>query len=258
MKSYRKAFTLIELLVVISIIAVLMAIMMPALSRARESSKRIMCMNNLKGFTVCWSLYAQDNNDKIPSGRTNGAECWVNHAGLEIYQNAEDQTLAIKKGLLWQYTQNVEFYGCPNTLKGDVRSYSMPDSFAQNSTIPITAGANKSMVVYKMSQLLRPGERMVFVDEGFASSSTWSIFYYQQRWWDPVPLQHSDGTTMSFGDGHSEYWKWQDSRTIEFGKAARALENPNEASYWRERQRGNQDITRIVKAVWGKIGWEEE
>ncbi len=67
----KKGFTLIELLVVISIIAVLMAIMMPALGKARESAKRLVCGTNLKQTYMCMGLYAADNNDKVsdPRGR---------------------------------------------------------------------------------------------------------------------------------------------------------------------------------------------
>ena len=68
--SRRNAFTLIELLVVIAVIAILMAILMPALSRAREQGKRTACLNNLRQLTMGWILYADDNNDKIPAANT--------------------------------------------------------------------------------------------------------------------------------------------------------------------------------------------
>ena len=60
-----RAFTLIELLVVIAIIALLMAILMPALSRAREQGKRAACMSNTKQMALAWNLYADDYDAKI-------------------------------------------------------------------------------------------------------------------------------------------------------------------------------------------------
>lgn len=59
-----EAFTLIELLVVIAIIAVLMGILMPALSRARENGKRAVCLNNSRQLTMAWMMYADDNEGK--------------------------------------------------------------------------------------------------------------------------------------------------------------------------------------------------
>jgi len=252
-----RAFTLIELLVVIAVIAILMAILMPALNRAREQGKRIACMNNLKNLALVWNMYADSNDEKVPSGHTRGEDCWVDHTGLEHYLNPEHQELAIKRGLLYPYCgENIDIYRCPTGKRGEMRTYSMPDSFAYNNPGVIQhAGATVSMAIRKRTQLKRPGERMLFLDEGFCTPTTWSIFYAQPQWWDPVPIRHGAGTTLSFGDGHAEYWKWRDQRTIEFGLAANALENPDEASYWREVQPGNEDIEKLVRAVWGGIGW---
>ena len=99
---------------------------------------------------------------------------------------------------------------------------------------------------------------MTFLDEGMASPATWSIFYDQPRWWDPVPIRHGMGTNVGFADSHVEYWKWKDPRTIDFGKRAYDLEIIDDASYWREVQEGNEDIERLVRAIWGNIGWKKE
>ena len=61
----RVGFTLVELFVVISIIALLMAILLPALAKAREQAKRIVCLSNLKQLTLAWMTYASTNNDKL-------------------------------------------------------------------------------------------------------------------------------------------------------------------------------------------------
>jgi prepilin-type N-terminal cleavage/methylation domain-containing protein/prepilin-type processing-associated H-X9-DG protein len=67
-KRSEDGFTLIELLVVIAIIALLMAILLPALSRAREGGKRAICLNNVRQLTVSWTMYAQANEDKLVNG----------------------------------------------------------------------------------------------------------------------------------------------------------------------------------------------
>jgi len=252
-------FTLIELLVVIAIIAVLLAILLPSLNRAREMGKRIACLNNLKNLAVVWHMYADDNDEKVPSGHTSGKECWVDHTELEYFRNPEDQVLAIKRGLLYPYCgEDIDVYRCPTATSVEMRTYSMPDSFQYDHPgAALHAGATRSMLIRKRTDLARPAERMLFLDEGFCTPTTWSIFYTQSQWWDPVPIRHGVGTTIVFGDGHGEYWKWRDQRTIEFGKKAANILNPPVSSRWREVQPDNEDIEKLVRAVWGDVGWTE-
>ena len=77
----RKGFTLIELLVVIAIIALLMAILIPVLHRAREQGKRAVCLNNTKTLVLAWIMYAEANDGRIPRAPASEnlavADCWI-------------------------------------------------------------------------------------------------------------------------------------------------------------------------------------
>lgn len=263
-KSSRgSAFTLIELLVVIAIIALLLAVIGPSLKRAKEAGKRISCMSNLKSLASFIHLYASENDDNIPSASTEGSYAWVNHAGLAYYNLNQDSAIeeqqleAIRRGLLWPYAgDGIKAFRCPTSRLGQARSYSMPDSFTyDNLSILSINGANESMLIRKLSRIRSSAEKMLFIDEGWATPSGWAIMYATQQWWDIVPERHASGTTLAFVDGHAEFWKWEDERTRAFSREATALENPNDATFWRRIEPGNEDIRRLVTAVWGHPGW---
>ena len=213
------AFTLIELLVVIAIIALLMAILMPALHRAKEQGERATCLSNVKQLTLAWILYAQENEDRIVNASTfyprTGEPAWIG-AKWQDTDPLEVRRKRLMEGVLYKYCENVNIYRCPTGIRGEVLTYAIIDAMnGGRRSIPGT----KELMIKRLSQVKRQSERFVFIDEGKVSPDSWTVFYDRESWWDQPTVRHGDGTNFSFVDGHSEYWKWRDARTVDLAKA---------------------------------------
>ena len=254
----KEGFTLIELLVVIAIIAILMAILMPALSRVKEQGKRATCLSNLKQLTLAWIMYADENDDNLvngDSGEYTGAihqneTPWALSdwgAGMTDRQKID----AIKKGALWPYTKELRLYKC-KTVNKIVRSSAQEEIFR---TYSVADSMNckdwpdmNAKMIKKRIKIPNPAYRIVFVDDGGTNPSAlggWTVYVTEEQWWDPPPVRHGDGTNFSFADGHSDYHKWKDPRTLEFGKRV-----PPTA--FSGAQPGNEDLKWAALAMWGK------
>src|ERR1017187_2515986 len=123
-KPVHGAFTLIELLVVIAIIAILAALLLPALARARLKAQAIMCMNNNRQMIVAWRMYAEDNRDQLPYGYALAPMAqyawlpsgvpWDLDLAVPTQQGNWDADNTIKKSLIWPYCGNsVGIWPCP-------------------------------------------------------------------------------------------------------------------------------------------------
>jgi len=120
----RHGFTLIELLVVIAILAILAALLLPALSKAKDRARNIICMNNLKQLNDCLHLYVTDNNDYfVPNNSiasfymTTNGPVWASLPGSswlpDIDASTEIDPVNIINGLLYQYNKSLPIYHCP-------------------------------------------------------------------------------------------------------------------------------------------------
>jgi len=252
------AFTLIELLVVIAIIAILMAILMPALSRAREQGKRAVCMAHIKQMGLSWVLYADENDQKIVNactvanteGHDSSEPCWLNFHTNASYDTMEERIEGIRSGAMWPFIEQLNIYKCPTGIRGEVNTYGIVDAMNGAITSLVSqSGVPRRVFVKRRTRIKRPGERIVFVDEGKTSTQSYTIFYDRPSWWDGVPLRHGEGTNLSFADGHAEYWKWTDNRTIRFARQEGDWDSYRNAP-------GNLDIHRVQRGAWGELGYK--
>jgi len=278
----QRGFTLIELLVVIAIIAVLMAILMPALNRAREQGRRAVCLNHLRTLTLAWSMYADENDDRIVNGEAywapsadpaapvptsgphKGEPYWVGNDCASGYQQGEQRPLDIQKqairvGALFPYCSAEKVYRCPTGVRGEMRTYStgygMNGCFDASGTYQGNRGVRVGKTVLMVKRRTEitvpaPAYRLVFLDEGRISPDSYAIHYVSPSWWDPPFVRHGDGTNVSFADGHSAYWKYRGKETITEGKRANPPYN-----YTPTTDDGIADLQKMQIAIWGRLGY---
>jgi prepilin-type N-terminal cleavage/methylation domain-containing protein len=202
----NRGFTLIELLVVIAIIALLMAVLVPALSRAREQGKRAVCLTQIRQLQLAWNMYCDDNDDKVPAGDVCFSwEFWPDMGGPQLawhewphpFPHAMPPTAstngrlgaaypwncvatgqckqpewyhATEEGLLWKYIKDYKAYQCPVGEKGEFITYSNVHSIKTWASPPNgSAGPGSiSRTIMKKSQIKRASDRVVFIDAGKA------------------------------------------------------------------------------------------
>ncbi|CAN5448989.1 hypothetical protein BH09PLA1_BH09PLA1_20780 [soil metagenome] len=259
-RQKKNAFTLVELLVVIGIIAVLIGVLLPALSKARESAQRTACMSNIRQLTTAWIMYANEWKGNLAFAETGdgGDPNNIDHRDGWVVDKPGDPATntraSVEKGLLWKYAPAAETYRCPSSFDtANFRSYSIntcmngtptlfyPDYY--NTGVP--AGLPAPPIVTKIGKV-KP-DRLVFIEEfddrGFNQGSFLQFKNPFQFIWGDIPaFFHKTGTVMSFGDGHAIYRLWNDRRTL---KAKRA---PDPLSV----QMNNKDLTELKYDCYGK------
>jgi prepilin-type N-terminal cleavage/methylation domain-containing protein/prepilin-type processing-associated H-X9-DG protein len=238
-------FTLIELLIVIAIIAILAAILLPILDRAKQSAVNIECLNNERQLQVCWHLYIGDNNDWLPpnnsvafispgtntsTSNTKSSVSWLPDLDAKTEINPSN----IMNGALFPYNSQLGIYHCPadtytlQTPDGQPlpqlrwRSYNMSQSMngAPNCAFPGYpqgfAGLLPMWSTLRAIKSPRPNDAFVFIDENsdsiidaeFGNPPVSSPDYEGNVWWDLPSSRHFRGANLSFADGHVEHWKW--------------------------------------------------
>lgn len=193
----RGGFTLAELLVVVSIICVLMSTLLPSLNRAQRRGEQIHCLANQHQLVLAWLLYAPDHEDQL--------------CPAESYASA-----------LKPYVGMDEVFMCKGLADPSGRR-----SYAVSNTMGGRDSRDGVAPFEKLHAVSRPTERMVFVDKRPQYSDCfWPVMRYEQSWvWRPnsgfsstslvgLAFHHNNGCNITFADGHGEYARWRDDRTV--------------------------------------------
>lgn len=253
----RRAFTLIELLVVIAIIAILAAMLLPALAKAKLKATEAACLSNQKQLALAMIMYGEDNHDYILPMTTytlpyvnlhTGGGYWGNPTPSIPNSTPDMMTQAALNQLttnnpLFTYAPSAKVNECPGDTRYKKASKDTGwayGSYSKSQNFGGEAGWDGGLAYSysKFSQMKWPSETFMFIEDANSTGSggggskgynigTWGCGWSIGRggvgvlqWIDPVPMYHGNVSTFSFADGHSEGHKWLDGEIVRAGVTA--------------------------------------